>query len=477
MSRTRARREEVVVNLEQLRKQAKELVRSARAGEEQALARIRSHALARDRVLLADAQLTLARERGYPSWPALVAAAEASADRFVVAATSGRRARAEAMLAARPELERDRWAGLVLGRGWDGDPNEIGGPRDWAPLHYVCHSCFASVDLARDLLARAADPNAFVGNGEFQISALYGAAGVVYDPELTRVLLEAGADPNSEPQFGDALYHSVEAESPECLRLLLAHGAEPRGSNALAHALDYDRPEHIRLLLDGGEDASEGALLVHAVRRGRDPSYLRLLVERGAEVDKRGGEWSTPPEQYRSAYQNAVVRGLDEHAAVLEGLGASTELAPGDRAVAAVARGERPAEPLPAELSHDQEEVLALAALHGHVDLVVDLVGPDFFGHVGGGPPGTLLHHAAWTGNADVVQRLLERGADPVARSGADFDTPLAWAVHGSYNWELPDRDHVAVAEQLLAAGAELEPRFAERAEGPLAEWVTARLE
>ena len=39
------------------------------------------------------------------------------------------------------------------------------------------------------------------------MSAIYGAAGVIHDPELTRVLLEAGADPNGEPQFGDALYH------------------------------------------------------------------------------------------------------------------------------------------------------------------------------------------------------------------------------------------------------------------------------
>jgi Ankyrin repeat len=171
-----------------------------------------------------------------------------------------------------------------------------------------------------------------------------------------------------------------------------------------------------------------------------------------------------------------VLRGLDEHAALLAERGASTEVSPGDLAVAAVAHGKRPTEPLPDELSHDQEEVIALAALDGNVDLVVDLVGPSFFGHVGGGPPGTLLHHAAWTGNARVVARLLERGADPAAPSGANFDTPLAWAVHGSTGWQIPGRDYVAVAEQLLAAGAELEPRFADAADGPLASWVEERL-
>src|SRR6187399_2991097 len=127
------------MNLEQLRKQAKELVRAARADDEEALARIRAYAPARDRPLLADAQLALAREHGYRSWPALVTAAEASVAEFVVAATSARLDRAERFLAAQPEIERDLWARLVLGRGWDGGPNEVGGPRGWAPLHYVCH--------------------------------------------------------------------------------------------------------------------------------------------------------------------------------------------------------------------------------------------------------------------------------------------------------------------------------------------------
>ena len=458
------------MNLEQLRKQAKELVRAARAGDEDALRRLGDLP-----PKLASAQTVLAREHGYPSWPALVAAAEADVESFVVAATSGRCERAERLLAARPELARDPWAALVLGRGWEGDPNEPGGPRGWGPLHYVCHSCFASAELARDLLRRGADPNAFYANEHGPMSALYGAAGVRHDPELTRVLLEAGADPNAEPWFGDALYHSVEAESPECLRLLLEHGAEPRGSNALAHALDEPREDHVRLLLEHGADPNEGALLVHAVRRGRPPEVLRLLAEAGAELDRRGGEWSTPPEQHKSAYENAVLRGRDDYVRVLEELGASTDVSPEDRAVGAVARGERPETPLPAELSADAQEVLILQALWGDLELVVDLVGPGFFGHVGGGPPGTLLHAASWVGNPAIVARLLELGADPVARSGAQFDTPIAWAALGSQAWRERGRDYVRVVELLLDAGAELEPRLAEVAEGPLAEWLGPR--
>src|SRR5262249_53277173 len=118
------RRREVAVNVEQFRKQAKELVRAARAADDAALAR-----LAGREPTLAHAQLVVAREHGYASWPALVAAAEADADSFVLAATARQRTRAAAMLAARPEIADDPWAGLVLGRAWHGDPNARGGPR------------------------------------------------------------------------------------------------------------------------------------------------------------------------------------------------------------------------------------------------------------------------------------------------------------------------------------------------------------
>ena len=62
-----------------------------------------------------------------------------------------------------------------------------------------------------------------------------------------------------------------------------------------------------------------------------------------------------------------------------------------------------------------------------------------------------------------------------VARSGAAFDTPLAWAVHGSPHGQVEGRDYVRVAELLLGAGGELEPRFAVVAAGPLADWLAGR--
>ena len=387
-----------------------------------------------------------------------------------MAATEQRRARAEALLAANPELARDPWAALVLGRGWDGDPNEPGGPRGWAPLLYVTHSCFASVQPARELLDRGADPNAFFTNAYGRMSALYGAAGRVHDAELTRLLLERGADPDD----GESLYHATEAPSPDCVRVLLEHGAQVEGTNALAHALDEDRLEHVRLLLDAGARADQGAYVAHAVRRGRGPEMLRLLVEHGADVDRPGGETWRGDVRLRTPYQHAVLRGRADVAEALAELGAATDVDPADLAVGAVARGERPATPLPANPDVDVQEVLILTALFEHPDLVVDLVGPDFRGVVGGSPEGTLLHHAAWRGNAGLVGWLLERGADSSVDCGSG--TPLAWAAHGSQHCRTAGRDHVGVAERLAAADNRIDAGLLRDADGPLYDWLTERL-
>jgi ankyrin repeat protein len=78
---------EAVLNLDQQKKQARELLRAIRAGNEEALSRLRRHhgrwktsdeATVRQLVALHDAQLVLAREQGFASWPKLKAYADPS---------------------------------------------------------------------------------------------------------------------------------------------------------------------------------------------------------------------------------------------------------------------------------------------------------------------------------------------------------------------------------------------------------------
>ncbi|HIQ52427.1 MAG TPA: hypothetical protein EYH51_04020, partial [Pseudomonas pachastrellae] len=60
------------LNLEQQRKRAKELLKAINAGEHSALARVTQWITPRsDALKLADAQLVIARECGFASWPRL----------------------------------------------------------------------------------------------------------------------------------------------------------------------------------------------------------------------------------------------------------------------------------------------------------------------------------------------------------------------------------------------------------------------
>ena len=216
--------------------------------------------------------------------------------------------------------------------------------------------------------------------------------------------------------------------------------------------------------------STRSELLPYAVRRGRGPEYLRLLAEHGADLEHRAGEGWRKPERVRTAYQHAVLRNAEASAALLAELGADTHVDADDLAVAAVARGERP-ERVPQAPDWDQQEVIVLAALRGQLTLVVELFGPDFAGVVGGSPSVSLLHHAAWVGNPQLVGALLEAGADP---SAGDW-SPLRTAVNASQYHELPGRDFVGVAERLVAAGNVIAPALLDEADGPLAAWLEAR--
>ena len=101
---------------------------------------------------------------------------------------------------------------------------------------------------------------------------LYGAAGVAHHPELTRLLLERGADPNDVDAPGRLvpLLMAAGDSDPTIVKLLLAYGANPRyvgewGATPLAIALSggalsdlTDRP-----ILGGCHPSTVRALIEH----------------------------------------------------------------------------------------------------------------------------------------------------------------------------------------------------------------------
>jgi hypothetical protein len=112
-------------DLDQLRRQARELLRAAADGEGRAVARLRAVS---DRVTLSAAQLAVAREHGYRSWPAL----KAEADR--------RRSLAESAAAApspggdeRGSLGRAKTGGLSAGPPPSRPPRACWFPKRWSP--------------------------------------------------------------------------------------------------------------------------------------------------------------------------------------------------------------------------------------------------------------------------------------------------------------------------------------------------------
>src|SRR4051794_3734329 len=477
------------IDLERARREAKRLLRDARARGEF--------------MQLADAQLAVARALGEASWPRLVRRAEAEAvaredraRRLVEEATNGRRDHAEALLALDPGLGRQGFdAALVLGEAervaaaLARDPSAATRPtgaRDWLPLLYVTHSAFLGgertdglVECAQALLDAGADPDAAWQHPEFgALGALYGAAGVAHEPRMTALLLEAGANPDDD----ESVYHATETSDLTCLRLLLEAGARVEGTNALAHALDTEDPAKLQLLLDHepGRDVTDS--LLWAIYRDRSAPIVRTLIEHGADLEARD------PQNDRTPYGLAWRMGRPDLCELLAELGARREGGPIDELLGLVFAGDREgARRLAREHPERVEQVRTVyfEALHqaaaegrtGAVAILLDLGVPiDLPGEMGGTP----LHHAAWWGHGDVVELLLARGADP-HRPNAAGATPLAAAAHGSFECPGPvvggGTDHLAIAQRLVAAGAVIESGMIEDADAGLAQWLRERAE
>jgi hypothetical protein len=163
------------MNLEQLRKQAKELVKAGRTGDSEALERLggREPILAKRSAGSGQGErlreLAGARGRGRGEPGRLRRGCYQRTPRSSRPAPGG-----EAGDRTRPMGT----AGAC--RGWDGDPNRPGGPLNWAPILYVCHSSPAA--------ARARRRDARHERARHALD---------YDRiEPVRMLLEAGADPN-----------------------------------------------------------------------------------------------------------------------------------------------------------------------------------------------------------------------------------------------------------------------------------------
>ncbi|WP_413990614.1 hypothetical protein ACMDCR_00180 [Labrys okinawensis] len=480
-------------DLAHLKKQAKALLRAARNGESAALQHFAAQLpIARDltatelagwELKLHDAQSVIARDYGFRSWAELKRAVawlrSTQAEkretwlRWALEGNARERRLAVRSLAEQPALlAGDAWFACVIGNesllrdrlardpSWASQPS---GPRSMAPLVAVTHSRLILEEgfetpllaCARLLLTAGADVNATWTDPnypEWPLSALYGAAGVTHHAGMTRLLLEAGANPDDN----ESLYHSVEARAPDCTLLLLEAGARVRGTNTIGRVLDYDKPDLLRQILAHDGDARERPWLHHAILRGRSLGHIRLLLEAGA--DPRAVN-----EEGISLYRWAQLHGRSDVVEILGGLGVKEDLSEEEAFIAACTRGdavaaERIREGMPDIFSHlntRQLQTLPQLAATGALEAVRTMLAMGWPREVRTGWDATALNLAVFQGDAAMARLLLEEGADWRTKHGYGDNVigTLSWASQADEIEDPAPRDYIACAQALIEHG------------------------
>jgi len=472
-------------NLEQYKKQAKELHHAAAAGEQAALARLRKHHprlrdLAADHahsITLSDAQFVLAREHGYESWPAFGSHIEtlriirsveeltdplntfidvASVDRHGWHA-SGTIEHADMILARYSEVAAGSiYSTAVLGdeaavRSWLArDPSlatAAGGPREWNALTYLCFSRYLRIDKARSeafvataraLLEAGASANTgwteYIDDPPRPIleAAIYGAAGIAQNPGLTQLLLDYGADPNDE----ETPYHVPETYDNTVLEILLRSGRFNNVSLATVavRKCDWHDDKGLELALQHGADPNyltrwQYPFFQNAIRRDNGLVMIEAMLDRNADP------YLPNNADGRNAIQMAAYHGRGDVLTALEQRGFELKLEGLDAMVAACARA-------------DLETARSFAALNPHLLAQILEMG------------GTLLARFAGVDNEAGVRCLLGLGVPAAA----------LWP-HGDGYWEITHnstalhvaawRAHHDVVRTLIAAGTPVNARDA----------------
>ena len=304
-------------------------------------------------------------------------------------------------------------------------------------------------ECVRLLLDAGADPNSHTveWGGEGQMTALFDAV-ERRDLELARLLIEHGAERDE-----DAFYHACEQGDTDFLDLLHAPGHE----NLVNHKLDFEDAAGLRWFLEYGVDVNAHCCLHHAIARGRGLTILTMLLGAGADPNRPWDRWDVGRRPLALAARCGHLAAYE----LLAARGASADLDPVDAAVLAVARGESvelPKAPPPSlgnPSTDDYGWILGQFALLARTDVVRSLLDARMPVDTRGWSNFTPLDQAAMHGRTDTVRLLIERGADLTDRAfDKDGPTPLDCALWGLENNHADDGDYVGTVETLIAAGA-----------------------
>ena len=493
-----------VTNLEQQRKQARELLDAAHRGDPDALRRFREHhpqlgtlqgdASSASELSLHHAQLVIAREYGFASWPKLKAHIEA---------TLGVR---HTRLIERERTYYDARALGLLEVLADGAASTIEQVRSWHPA--FMHASDDAIRSAADSGSFTLDDARLVYAREHGFSTWQHLAqhlsrvkqGEVGDPFMQVVEAGKRLDFRRVLELLRAHPDLVRAHGTNGNTLLnLACGLAPcavpsneEERNATA-SMGGDRLAPVRLLLASGADPNQGNdrgwMPLHQAGYRNDPEMAALLLEAGAQIDAEAhGSGGTPLVValfwgHREAAERLAEAGtVPRNLRVASGLGRRElveECFASAGSLTAAARASRgfyrphsgfPAWRPSAEPQEVLDEALAWAAKSDRVEVMPLLVergarvdadpyrgtpliwaaakgriaasrwliehGADVnqratFGGPSHGQGVTALHLAAQSGQLEMVKLLLERGANPTIKDDLYGGTALGWAEHG----------------------------------------------
>lgn len=416
-------------NLEQLKKQAKELLERFRDSELTAVAEVGQFERNPDpsRFALNDAQRVLARAYGFDSWAKLKAFVDgATIARFAEAVKAGDMAQVRSMLASRPELvEMDR-AGNDEHRG----------------LHYAVLS--RNAPMVKLLMEAGADARKGIWPNRDATSALTLARDREYS-EIVAIIEEEERQRREEMSCPNATVSPVQDQISTAIL---------QGDTATAmRLLEADRS-----LIQACDP--NGATPLHIAAQVTDVDLVAWLLERRANVRKQDVNGSTaldraaqsaePRNDYAQRFP-ALARLLLDHGAEIT---VSAAVALGD---AERLRGMIVADPAALRRTLRNGGLLSLAVNHNQLEMVgllLDL-GADVNERVmleeleeptlSWGAP---LWYAALGNQLEIARVLLDRGADPNGNVYAS-----GWPLSNAWNHE-----GGAVKCLLLERGARLQP-------------------
>lgn len=477
-------------SLEQLKTQAKELLKALRADEPAALQRFSEYhpegrhvgTSARDASWsLSDAQLVIAREYGAASWPdlrehvaaklvatgdpmALLRQAFAEDDATLFRQLLERHPALKARIDEPVEAFNSPVITQVRSREMldvllDAGANVDVRSKWWAGGFGLLDT--AEPDLAHYAIERGAKVDAPAAARLGMLEKLREL--LAADPKLVHT---RGGDGQTPLHFASTI---------AVAELLLSYGADIDAldvdhESTPAQYMVRDRQEVARYLVQRGcrTDILLAAALGDAVLARRhldaDPNCVRTRVTHeyfpkrhhrsGGTIYQWTLGWFVSPHEVAHEFGHTdLVRLLMERSPAEVRFLAACWMADNEKVRELLVQHPR----LIATLSANDRKHIALAARNNRTAAVRTMLAAGFPVDATGQHEGTPLHWAGFHGNAEMIREILNYHP-PLEKTDRDFKgTPLGWAVHGSaHGWHAKTGNYPAVVELLHNAGAKL---------------------